>query len=221
MPGLSDYSARKVLDHLVGKTSFTMPTNAYVALFTAAPNEAGSGTEVSGGSYARKQTAAADWNAAAGSGPASNSNANDLQFPAATADWGDVVAWALFDAASSGNMLVSDYLGAHSWKPFSTTDTGGDTIQAPGHGYSNGDRVVFSAEFGGSLPTGITGGTIYYVVGTATDTFQISTSLGGSAVNITAVGSGMVRKVQVKTIQSGDTAKFAGGAPGQLVLQAA
>lgn len=98
----SDYTENKVLDHIVGKTSFTMPT-AYVALFTVAPTDAGGGTEVSGGSYARESTAGADWNAAS-SGAISNANA--ITFTTATGDWGTVVACALFDAATSGNMLA-------------------------------------------------------------------------------------------------------------------
>lgn len=98
---LSDYAELKVLDHIVGKTSFTLPT-AYVALFTAAPTDAGGGTEVSGGSYARKATTGADWNAASAG---ATSNANTITFATATAAWGTVVAFALFDALTVGNML--------------------------------------------------------------------------------------------------------------------
>ena len=97
----TDYCENKVLDHINGKSSFTMPT-AYVALFTAAPSDAGGGTEVSGGSYARVATSGATWSAAA-SGAASNAAA--ISFPTATASWGTVTHYALFDAASSGNML--------------------------------------------------------------------------------------------------------------------
>lgn len=44
----SDYLENKLLDHQLGKTSYTMPT-VYVGLFTAAPSDSGGGTEVSGG----------------------------------------------------------------------------------------------------------------------------------------------------------------------------
>jgi hypothetical protein len=64
MAGKTAYLERKLIDHSTGKTSYTMPT-VYVGLFTAAPSDAGGGTEVTGGSYARKSTAAADWSAAA------------------------------------------------------------------------------------------------------------------------------------------------------------
>jgi hypothetical protein len=98
---LTDYAENKLLDHIFGKAAFTAPT-AYLALFTAAPGEGGGGTEVTGGSYARKQTAAGDWSSAA-SGAITNANA--LEFVQATADWGTVTHVGIFDAASSGNML--------------------------------------------------------------------------------------------------------------------
>ena len=73
----SDYLEAALLDEIVGKTAYTMPT-AYAALFTVAPSDAGGGTEVSGGSYARVSTAGGDWNAAA-SGAIDNANA--ITFP--------------------------------------------------------------------------------------------------------------------------------------------
>lgn len=97
----TDYSENKVLDHLNGKASFAMPT-AYVALFTAAPSDAGGGTEVTGGSYARVATSGATWTAASGG---STSNAAAVTFPTASASWGTVTHYATFDAATSGNML--------------------------------------------------------------------------------------------------------------------
>lgn len=119
MAGLSDYAENRLLDHIVGKTSFTMPT-VYVGLYTVAPTDAGGGTEVTGGSYARKSTAGADW-AAAASGASSNANA--LTYPAATANWGTIVAFGLFDAASGGNLLV--------WNNLTTQKTvsSGETAQ--------------------------------------------------------------------------------------------
>ena len=105
---LTNYAEVEILDHIVGKTSFTMPT-AYVALFTVAPTDAGGGTEVTGGSYARVQTAGADWAAASGG---AITNAEDIVFPTASASWGEIVAAALMDASSGGNMLIWGDLAA-------------------------------------------------------------------------------------------------------------
>lgn len=106
MGSFSDYAENKVLDHIVGKTGFTMPAAVYVALLTATPTDASTGstiTEPSGGAYARKLTAGADWNAAAAGAIA---NANAITFAQATGDWGAITHFALVDAATLGNMLA-------------------------------------------------------------------------------------------------------------------
>jgi len=112
---LTDYLENKLLDHFLGTTAYTMPSPVYVALFTVAPGDAGGGTEVTGGSYSR-QTAAFS---AASSGATSNSaNIDFTGMPAAT-----TVAIALFDASTSGNMLVHGTLTTNK-----TTDAG-DTLR--------------------------------------------------------------------------------------------
>lgn len=58
------------------------------------------------------------------------------------------------------------------------------TVTLNGHPYQNGDRVVFTTT--GSLPVGLTAGTVYYVVNRATNTFKVSATLGGAAI----IGSG-------------------------------
>jgi len=54
MAALSDWSETNVLDWLMGGATPTRPTARYLALYTAAPNDAGGGTEVSTGGYARQ-----------------------------------------------------------------------------------------------------------------------------------------------------------------------
>ena len=111
---LTNYLENKLLDHFLGTTPYTKPT-VYVGLFTVAPTDAGGGTEVTGGSYAR-QTAAFS---AASSGTTSNSaNIDFTGMPAAT-----TVAIAIFDASTSGNMLVYGTLTTNK-----TTDAG-DTLR--------------------------------------------------------------------------------------------
>lgn len=103
MAGKTSYLEAKLIDHTTGKTSYTMPS-VWVGLFTAAPSDAGGGTECTGGSYARKSTAGSDWNAASGN-PASASNANAITFVTPTGSWGTATHFGLFDAASAGNLL--------------------------------------------------------------------------------------------------------------------
>jgi hypothetical protein len=97
---MTNYLELEVLDHVFGKGAYTAPT-PYLALFTVAPSDAGGGTEVSGGSYARQ--AIASNMAVASSGAITNSGA--ISFPTATASWGTVVAFGVMDASTAGNML--------------------------------------------------------------------------------------------------------------------
>lgn len=100
MSAMSDYLENKVLDHILGTTAYTMPTNVYVGLATASFADDNSGTELSGSGYAR---VSASFNAAA-SGAADNSAA--IEFSAATGSWGTVSHFGLFDASSAGNLLI-------------------------------------------------------------------------------------------------------------------
>jgi len=116
MAAMSDYLERKLLDHTLGTASYTHPSQAYLALHTADPTDAGSGAEVSGGSYARQTI---DFNAAAGTGGAvtNSTEENFTGMPACT-----VTHIGIWDASSSGNLL---YHGAVS---ASKTVADGDTI---------------------------------------------------------------------------------------------
>ena len=97
----TDYLEDKVLKHVFTNTAYTSPTTVYVGLFTVAPSDTGGGTEVSGNGYARKSAAFT----VSGTGTlATNSSAID--FDAATGTWGTIVAIAIFDALTTGNMLA-------------------------------------------------------------------------------------------------------------------
>ena len=100
MSAMSDYLENKVLDHILGTTAYTQPTTVYVGLSTASFADDHSGTELSGSGYARQS---ASFNAAA-SGTADNSAA--IEFPAATASWGTVSHFGIFDALTAGNLLI-------------------------------------------------------------------------------------------------------------------
>ena len=95
---LSNYLENKVLDHFLGTTAYTMPTTVYVALYTAAPNDAGGGTEVTGGSYARQVST---FTAASGGATSNATNVDFASMPAST-----VVAIGVHDALTAGNLLV-------------------------------------------------------------------------------------------------------------------
>jgi hypothetical protein len=100
MAGFSTYLQQKVLDHVNGKTSYTMPTT-YLALFTANPTDAGGGTEAAYTGYGRVATSGL-WNAASGT---SVTNASAIPFGACTAGSSTVTGFGLYDASSAGNLL--------------------------------------------------------------------------------------------------------------------
>lgn len=100
MAEFSNYLENKVLDHVLRNTSYTSPTTVYVGLFTTDPTDAGSGTEVSGGSYARQTLSVTT-----ASGGIVTSSA-DVTFPQATAQWGTITHLGLLDAITSGNLLM-------------------------------------------------------------------------------------------------------------------
>ncbi|HUT47555.1 MAG TPA: hypothetical protein VMX36_14835 [Sedimentisphaerales bacterium] len=103
MGGFSDYWENKILDHIFGKGSYTPPT-IYVGLSAADPTDDGSGlAEPNGNAYARVQTSASDWNTASNG---SLDNASDITFTQATGSWETITHFALFDAATAGNMLA-------------------------------------------------------------------------------------------------------------------
>ena len=117
MAEFSDFLENKIIDHMLRNQAYTPPTAVYVALFTSPTDDAGGGTEVSGGGYVRQAVTLS-----AASGGAS-SNSADVTFPQATADWGTVSHLAIMDSESGGEMLMHTILDA------SKTINNGDTFK--------------------------------------------------------------------------------------------
>ena len=91
----------KVLDHIFKLAAYPQPT-LYVGVSTADPGEDGAGlAEPIGSAYARVATTAASWERTA----AEVSNAAQLAFPEATGPWGSLTHFAVFDAATAGNVV--------------------------------------------------------------------------------------------------------------------
>jgi hypothetical protein len=63
-----------------------------------------------------------------------------------------------------------------------------DTCTSYGHTLQDDDQVYLIST--GTLPSPLNNTTPYYIINSSTDTFKLSTSVGGAAVNITSVGSG-------------------------------
>jgi hypothetical protein len=114
----SNFLENKVLGHVFGATPYTAPATLYVGLFTSSPGETGSGSEVSGGSYARQTIAFTVTGNQA-------SNTAAVEFPTATASWGTITFAAIYDALSGGNLLAYGALTT------SKTIDNGDVFRIP------------------------------------------------------------------------------------------
>ena len=108
MADMSDFLEVTLLNLSLNGTAWAGMNNPYISLHTADPTDTGTGTEVTGGSYAR---VASSFGVASGTSGALASNA-DATFPTATAGWGTVGWIGIWDAVSGGNMLYHSALDA-------------------------------------------------------------------------------------------------------------
>lgn len=151
--------------------------------------------------------------AASGSAPASITNVSAISFVQSTGSFGTVIAFGLYDALTSGNLLAWDFLGNFPWLPFEIPNAS-NLATVKGHGYASNDPIVLTAEYGGTLPTlstgTFTGYTPNFVATPATDTINIDTTSGpATPVVTTSSGSGMVRKIVQQLIPANITVTFA------------
>lgn len=115
---LSDTFETHVLNYLFTATSVTRPNAFYLGLYTSAPTDSAAGTELSGSGYARQTVAfTVSGNLA--------TNTSAVEFPTATGSWGTIVAVAVLDASSSGNIIAYASLSANK------TIATGDVLRIP------------------------------------------------------------------------------------------
>jgi hypothetical protein len=123
MSSFTDYTENLVLNWLFTTNSATRPTAWYIGLFTAAPSDAGGGTEVTGNGYARVATGTMS---VSGTSPTNCTNSAAIEFGAASGgNWGTITHIAVLDASTSGNML--------GWAALTTSRTinDGDILRIP------------------------------------------------------------------------------------------
>lgn len=114
MAEMSNYLENALINATLRNTSYTSPTTVYVALYTSDPTDADTGTEISGGSYARQSVTFG-----APSNGVSTNNAS-VTFPTATGNWGTITHIGLRDALTAGNLLYHTPLDAS--KTVNTSD---------------------------------------------------------------------------------------------------
>jgi hypothetical protein len=142
---------------------------------------------------------------ASGTGPATITNTAAIGYATATgAGFGTVIAFGFYDASSSGNLLLWDYIGGFNWLPATVSAASPGVITAKAHGIANGGSFVFSIEYGGTAPSFSSGNynSVLTAAGVATD------SLNVTGVNTSATGNGMIRQITQQSIPAGVTASF-------------
>ena len=114
----TNFLETEILDHVFAGAAYSAPSTHYLGLFTSAPGETGGGTELSGSAYVRKAIAFTT------SGDTTSNNAA-VEFPTATGSWGTVTHVGVFDALTSGNLMVYATLAA------SKAVASGDVFRVP------------------------------------------------------------------------------------------
>jgi hypothetical protein len=195
---LTDAAKDRMLDSTAGSPAWPP---SHMSLHTGDPSTTGA-NEVSGGSpaYARQPIS---WAAASG-GSKSITGTEVFDVPA-----GSTIRYlGLFSAITAGTFfgyIPAQGAAVGARKQFSVPDTTADTLESPAHGFANNDTVIVFASVGAALPTGLSEGTVYFVVNQTTDDFQLSTTSGGGAINLTAIGDGEVQKIVPEVFASQGT----------------
>jgi hypothetical protein len=170
-------------------------------------------TEAAFTGYAR---AAVTFGAAADTSPIGGrqrANTGALSFGTSSSANEDQIAYGVHSASSGGTLYSIGLLDTDS-PVIGTAETTAEDITAPAHGFSTDQRVFVLAAPGAPIPTGLSENTAYFVLaaGLTTDVFRLSTTSGGSAVNITARGAAMFCPYTPRTVANGATPQLAIGA---------
>ena len=118
--------------------------------------------------------------------------------------WGTITSWGIYDALTSGNLITFDYLGNNKWSPFTCTSASPGILTCTDQSFSNGESVVVTSKFGGTLPT--TGGSwagVLTVAGLSGATFNVGVNTTG-----TLARDGLIRGLTQQPIAQNVTATF-------------
>lgn len=179
-------------------------TSLYLSLHTADPGASGNQptSEATYSGYAR-QAVARNSNGFTVSNTQVTLAAN-VNFPQAPTNATDVLMFVGVgtNVNTNGKLLYSGPLGSNLG--VGTVDTAGITSNAISLGTTTGvsvnDRIVFEAPTGGTIPTGLTAGTVYYVASVSGGDVTVSNTAGGATVDITGAGQVLAFKVTPITL---------------------
>lgn len=143
-----------------------------MSLHSGFPGATGA-NELTGSGYVR---VACTFNAASGGVRTVSAATNFTVGAGHTVRWAGLWAGGVFKGYSPNGGSPKEF----------QADPATDVVSVPGHGYVNTDTIVF---YGGTVPAGLTEGTIYFVRDATTDTFKVAASSGGAAIDLTGAGA--------------------------------
>ena len=102
---------------------------------------------------------------------------------ATDSDWNKGTNWSI---SASGYAQYAQYKPTFHADDETIVSPTGDTITITGHDFANGDEVKYNVPSApASALGGLTNGTNYFIISATANTFQLSATSGGSAIDIT------------------------------------
>jgi hypothetical protein len=177
---LSTASANALLD------SWGTNNAKFISLHSA--YSASGANEISGGSpaYARLT---ASWASASSNSKALSGTPYNFNVPACTVAW--LGFWSLVSGGTFAGMIPAGNAQAFAFSAPSSSST----LLAPGSSYAATQQVVAFPTGGSTMPTGLTAGTVYFVSAPSSDSFKLAATSGGTAINLSADGSGYAQAI--------------------------
>jgi hypothetical protein len=135
-----------------------------------------------------------------GTTPANITNGAQINFATATASWGTVEAWGIYDASTSGDLIAWDYLGNYQWQPCEVTSGSPAVVSCHAHGFGSSSVIVYTTKYQGTQPSFTSGNFTGVMSPTVitTDTFEVIN--GGVTIVTSSSGNGQVRAVQQQSV---------------------
>ena len=204
---------------IADNTATTPLSNIWVALHTADPGEAGSAVtnEATYTNYARVAVprSSAGWTVS-GTDPTQVVNAATITFPTCGITGNTITHWSTVTTASGAGVIInSGPIGpvAGPYTEFTATLASPGVFIVPGITFTVNDQVSLYHTATGTLPTGTTEGTVYYIGTASAGTCTLSTSLSnGAPVNTSATGAGVMIKSLPLVVSNNVTPSFAASA---------
>lgn len=140
------------------------------------------------------------------------SNTGAVTFPQNTGSNEDQIGYGIWSAATAGTLHAIGLLDTDP--PILGVGRTDDTVEAIAHGLQTDQRVYVLAAPGAQIPTGLSENTAYFVLasGLTADLFKLSTTSGGSAIDITVGGASLFCPYKAVTVATNATPEFAIGA---------